>query len=209
MQIRRTANAGVLLKLDGVEILLDGVCREVKPYSATPPEEIIRLEANLPQVVAFTHNHKDHYDPVFAAKYQKQTDGIVLTADTNPSPICVNNVKITPVPSRHLGAAGKTTSHVSYVVEGSKCVWFMGDAAPLQWRNRGDLPKPDVIIAPYAYANTPASWQLTKSIGAQFIILLHLPERKLDDAGLYDSVMQITCNSKQLVILDMGEDIII
>ena len=209
MQIRRTANAGVLLKLDGVEILLDGVCREVKPYSATPPEEIIRLEANLPQVVAFTHNHKDHYDPVFAAKYQKQTDGIVLTADTNPSPICVNNVKITPVPSRHLGAAGTTTSHVSYVVEGSKCVWFMGDAAPLQWRNREDLPKPDVIIAPYAYANTPASWQLTKSIGAQFIILLHLPERNLDEAGLYDSVIQTTCNSEELIILDMGEDIII
>ena len=43
MELRRTANAGVLLKLDDVEILLDGVCQEVKPYLATPPAEKEKL----------------------------------------------------------------------------------------------------------------------------------------------------------------------
>ena len=38
MELVRTANAGILLKLDGKTILLDGVCREVKPYPATPPK---------------------------------------------------------------------------------------------------------------------------------------------------------------------------
>ena len=37
MEIRRTANAGVLLKLDGVRILLDGLCDRVEGYLPTPP----------------------------------------------------------------------------------------------------------------------------------------------------------------------------
>ena len=51
MEIRRTANAGVLLKLDGVSILMDGVCREVKPYPATPPEERALLSSCYPDVM--------------------------------------------------------------------------------------------------------------------------------------------------------------
>lgn len=204
MKIRRTANAGVLLKLDGVEILLDGVCREVKPYSATPPEEKAQLEANWPQIVAFTHHHMDHYDPDFAAQYQKQTSGVVLEPNAT-SPACVGNVKITPVASRHLGAAGKFTSHVSFVIEGSRCVWFMGDSAPLQWRKRNDLPKPDVIIAPYAYANTQPSWALTKSLGAQYVVLLHLPESEPDEAKLFDSVKAATNLPRELIIPEIGQ----
>ena len=206
MEIRRTANAGVLLKLDGVEILLDGVCREVKPYSATPPEEIAQLEAKWPDVVAFTHHHMDHYDPDFAAQYQKQTNGVVLEPK-NTNPVCVDDVTLTPVSSRHLGAAGKFTSHVSFVIEGSRCVWFMGDSAPLQWRKRNDLPKPDVIIAPYAYANTQASWELTKSLGAQYVILIHLPERELDEVNLFNSVKAATNLPKELIIPEIGETI--
>ena len=208
MKIRRTANAGVLLKLDGVEILLDGVCREVKPYSATPPEEKAQLEANWPQIVAFTHHHMDHYDPDFAAQYQKQTSGVVLEPNAT-SPACVGNVKITPVASRHLGAAGKFTSHVSFVIEGSRCVWFMGDSAPSQWRNRIDMPKPDVIIAPYAYANTHASWEMTKSLGARHVVLLHLPKRELDEVNLFTAVETVTNLPEELIIPELGETIII
>ena len=63
MKIRRTANAGVLLKLDGVTILMDGVCREVKPYPATPPEVKEELRASMPdaveQVIAEIKKHPE------------------------------------------------------------------------------------------------------------------------------------------------------
>ena len=198
MEIRRTANAGVLLKLDGVTILMDGVCREVKPYPVTPPEESEALRHCWPDVVAFTHAHKDHYDPGFAAQYQMQTSGVILGPEDLPGckatlqPQTVGAVTVTPVASRHIGAAGKTTSHMSFVVCGSRIVWFLGDSSPMQWKNRTDLPKPDVLIVPYAYCNTTSSWALTKSLGAETIILLHMPEREDDTIGLWPAVESVT-----------------
>ena len=210
MQLKRTANAGVLLKLDGVSILLDGVCREVKPYPATPPEERALLTACYPDVVAYTHAHKDHYDPVFASAYEKQTNGVVLGPAGLPGvagsmeKVSVGAVTVTPVPCRHIGAAGKDTPHAGFIVEGTKIVWFTGDSSPVQWKGRDDLPKPDVVIVPYAYANTPTSWAFTKSLQAK-VILLHMPERELDTIGLWAAVEAVTAGDPALSIPSMGQ----
>jgi L-ascorbate metabolism protein UlaG (beta-lactamase superfamily) len=213
MKIRRTANAGVLLELDGVSILMDGVCREVKPYPATPPEERDALQRSFPDVIAFTHAHKDHYDPAFAALYQKQTSGVILGPATLPGckatmeDTVVKGVYILPVSSRHIGLAGKDVEHASFIVQGSRCVWFLGDAAPMQWRGK-DLPKPDVLIVPYAYANTPSGWSLTRSLGADHVVLLHMPKREEDTIGLWDAVNAVLkCEEKQPAILSMSETI--
>ena len=210
MEIRRTANAGVLLKLDGAEILLDGVCREVKPYPATPPQIKAELSAKWPDLLAFTHNHKDHYDSVYAADYQKQTNGVVLgPADlsgvrTSAATASANSVTGTPVPSRHIGAAGKCTQHLSFVISGSRCVWFLGDASPLQWRGN-DLPKPDVLIVPYAYLTTPSAWEITKSFDAQKVILLHMPKPEEDTIGLWEAVKETVVDDPRVLIPAMGE----
>ena len=58
MKITRTANAGVLLELDGIKMLLDGVCREVTPYPATPDAIKTELSNNYPDLVAVTHCHE-------------------------------------------------------------------------------------------------------------------------------------------------------
>ena len=210
MKLRRTANAGVLLELDGVAILLDGVCREVKPYPATPPEERALLTASWPDVVAFTHGHKDHYDPVYAAEYQKQTNGVVLGPADMPGvrstmeEISIGGVTVTPVPCRHIGAAGKDTPHAGFIIRGTKCLWFTGDTAPTQWKGREDLPKPDIIIVPYAYANTEASWAYTKSLQAQ-VVLLHMPAREKDDLGLWETVQATTGTDPLLHIPAMSQ----
>ncbi len=191
MEIRRTANAGVLLKLDGVSILLDGVCREVSPYLATPPEEKKCLSACWPDVLAFTHSHKDHYDPDFAASYKMQTNGVILGPEdikASADPVTVGGVTVTPVKSRHIGKAGQTVSHYSFIITGTKCVWFLGDASPLQWRGREEFPKPDVLIVPYAYATTDTSWQITKALGAGTVILLHMPPEENDPVGLWQAM---------------------
>ena len=213
MKIRRTANAGILLELDGVTILLDGVCREVKPYPATPLEEREALQHSFPDVIAFTHAHKDHYDPAFAAAYEKQTGGVVLGPLSLPGckatmeDTVVGGVYILPVKSRHIGVAGKDVDHASFIVQGSRCLWFLGDAAPMQWRGK-DLPKPDVLVVPYAYANTPSGWSLTKSLGADHVVLLHMPKREEDTLGLWDAVTSVLENEEMKpAILSMSETI--
>ncbi len=190
MEIRRTANAGVLLRLDGVTVLLDGVCTEVLPYLATPEKERIALLESPPQAVAFTHRHTDHYDAAFVSLLQNHTAGPILgPADIQgcvQQPLTVGGVRITPVPSRHLGKTDGT-DHISYIIEGSRCVWFTGDAAPQPWLCREDLPRPDVLIAPYAYAMA-GGWSVTQQLAPKALVLLHLPERQNDVYGLWDQV---------------------
>lgn len=206
MELRRTANAGALLKLDGVTILMDGVCREVKPYPATPPEVKEELKANMPDVIAFTHAHKDHYDPGFAAEAMRQNGVIFGPAACHGSmePAAVGSVRITPVSSRHIGAAGKVTPHASFIIEGSACIWFTGDAAPSQW-SRMELPAPDVLIVPYAYCNTPSAWQSVKRMSPKAVILLHMPKREEDSIGLWVAVENTVGEDPILYIPAMNE----
>lgn len=208
MQLRRTANAGVLLELDGVTILMDGVCREVRPYPATPPEIKAALMESFPDAVAFTHSHKDHYDPAFAVAFRQQGGVILGPEDCHGSmqTQTVGAVRITPISSRHIGIAGKTTDHVSFIIEGSRCVWFAGDAAPTQWRDRKDLPKPDILIVPYAYATTPAAWAVTQSLNPKHIVMLHLPLREDDEVGLWNAIEQ-TVGQSNLVFPAINETV--
>ena len=186
LTVRRTANAGVLLELDGVRILLDGVCREVVPYPATPEHIRAMLLENPPDVMAVTHHHPDHYDPAYTAEYEKITNQKAVDPTCVGSAVQYGDVRILPVASRHIGKFD--CPHASFVIEGSHCVWFMGDASPNQWKNRTDLPKPDVIIAPFAYAATDAAWKITCSFKPKAIVLVHLPEREKDTFGLWTAV---------------------
>ena len=72
MEIQRTANAGVLLKLDGVSILLDGLADRVEGYLPTPPEIAQQLLENPPDILAFTHYHADHCSEALLLPYRKQ-----------------------------------------------------------------------------------------------------------------------------------------
>lgn len=213
MELRRTANAGVLLKMDGVSILLDGVCGEVPPYLPTPDAQRAALIACPADALAFTHDHADHFDRAFGEQFQKKNLRPVFGPESLPleavvsQPQRVGAVTVIPVPSKHLGAAGRTCSHMSFILRGSRCVWFMGDASPLQWQNRQDLPKPDMIIAPYAYASSPAGWQITKALGAKQLIVLHLPPRNHDPASLWPAVEQTVGSDRDPYVLvpEMGQ----
>ena len=208
MEFTRTANAGILLKLDGVSILLDGVCREIKPYPATPPEIKASLSENAPDLIAFTHAHKDHYDPGFAAQMLGKNRVIIGVSDCHGTmeAATVGNVTITPLQSRHIGAAGRDTQHSSFWIKGSKAILFTGDASPTQWKNI--LPeKPDILFVPYAYCITPVAWAAACALGAEKIVLLHMPEREEDTAGLWNAVEETTGMPQNLYLPEMGEKI--
>lgn len=212
MEIRRTANAGVLLKMDDATILLDGVCLGVSPYLATPPEERENLLKNLPDILISTHAHSDHFDPDFALEYQRRTGGCILCpmdvdgCVTLRKGVKIGSVEITPIPSRHIRCPEAIQQHFSYILRGTKCVWFMGDASPLQWHNVAHLPKPDVLIAPFAYASTETSWRRTKDMGAQTVVLLHLPDKDNDPYALWQAVESVTADdtSVKLITPDIG-----
>lgn len=198
MELRRTANAGFLLKLDGVMIAMDGVCLEVPPYQAAPPAERDRLMAAPPDLLAFTHHHADHFDPAFAAQFQKRTLRPILGTDqvaqtlpgcrVTEDPLCIRNVRITPVTTRHIGKFGLTTNHVSFIIEGSKCIWFAGDATPTQLGSITGFPKADILIAPYAYVTTGAALRALQAMQPKHLVLTHMPPRGCDPDGLWAAV---------------------
>lgn len=188
LTVWRTANAGVLLELDGVRILLDGVCREVVPYPVTPDRVKTALREHYPDVVAYTHRHPDHYDSAFIAEYEENTGKKAVNPTNVGFAVQFGDIRILPVASRHIGKFD--CAHASFIIEGSHCVWFMGDASPSQWKNRVDLPRPDVIIAPFAYAATDAAWKATCALGAKVVVLVHMPDREKDTAGLWTAVEQ-------------------
>ena len=208
MEIKRTGAAGVLLTCDGITILMDGVSREVKPYPATPEDLRKELLQTKLDAVLITHNHKDHYDAAFVSKYVQNTAGPVI----GPADIQIRQIgslMVQPVKSRHIGK-DEDIAHRSFIISGSKCIWFTGDSSPLQWQGRGDLPKPDILIAPYAYA-IGTGWKITKELAPETIVLLHLPERSNDPYGLWNAVEQTTGADTypQIHIPQMGETVIL
>ena len=158
MEIKRTANSGVLLKLENASILLDGVCREVFPYLCTPSSLQEELLLAKPDVVAFTHHHKDHFDLVFSLKYSekygRKVMGTEQMAQLYPDTVsfrqCITgeNWKLSAFQTRHIGKGGLTTDHLSYIVEADRCIWFMGDASPSELKLLAGFPKPDVLLIP-------------------------------------------------------------
>ena len=209
MEIQRTANAGVLLKMDGVSVLLDGLCDGIDVYLPTPPVIADSMLADMPDVLAFTHNHPDHYSEALLLPYRKQNLRPILGPEYLPvEGVRIGEITITPIPSRHIGKAEQGLVHNSFVLQGSKCVWFMGDAAPLQWKDCKDLPKPDVLIGPFAYANTKSAWQISCCL-ADKVVLLHLPERNNDPYGLWQSVETATAGASNLYIPQIGETIVL
>ena len=203
LTLTRTANAGVLLEMDGKRILLDGVCKPLAPYLGTPNALRESLTRDMPDVLAFTHEHPDHYDPSYAKLYKETTLRPVYGPESLPFYEVENGIRMTLVETRHIGKAD--VAHVSYVLEGSACVWFMGDASPLVLKKMQDLPRPDVLILPFAYAVTPSAWKYVKDTGAWKIVLVHMPKREEDKDGIWNLVEDTTRGDEALFIPEIQE----
>ena len=202
MKIKRTANAGVLVETDGIRFLFDGVSKKILNYEETPQSIKDELCAQFPDVIMYTHYHDDHYDKEFSLFYTQKT----LRSVYGPEfALCgkMGNVKIKGVPTRHIGKAD--IAHVSYVLQGEKCLWFMGDASPLDAKTIKE-PKPDILIVPYAYVTTKSSWEIAKSLGAKHIILVHMPPKYNDEHMLWRA-MEETVENEKILIPEIGEEI--
>ena len=206
MEIQRTANAGVLLKLDGVSILLDGLCDRVEGYLPTPAHIAQQLLDSPPDLLAFTHCHSDHCSQTLLLPYTKDKHRPILGPVSLPAQqVRVGKVAVTAVETRHLGKTEPGLIHQSFVMEGSKCVWFMGDASPASLKKFENFPRPDVLIAPYAYANTPSAWAQTMAQKPETVVIVHLPEREQDILGLRQQVEETAGGFAGLWLPEIGE----
>lgn len=182
MEFLRTANAGGLLKMDDISILLDGVCDKVEPYAVTPKAILDELSNNYPDAVGFTHRHPDHFLNGFVCAYENKTGRkALISADTS---VTVGSVMLRSFLSRHLGRVEEGLAHSSFLLKGSKTVLFSGDAAPLALK---DI-QANVLIAPFAYANSPSGIKAVLSAGVRDLILVHMPSVDPDPYGIWDSV---------------------
>ncbi len=190
--------------MDGHSVLLDGVCKAHGGYQGTPEDLYLKLTEDLPDVVAFTHDHLDHFDEGFAKQYEQKTGRAVLDWNCKSS-VTLGQLKITAVLIRHLGKSD--SSHVSFILEGTSCIWFAGDGTPNELCRLEGFPKPDVLIVPYAYASTRSSFSKIVALGAHSIVIVHLPDREEDPYGLYDAVEKTTkgCTIPNILIPDIGE----
>ena len=160
MRWTRTANAGGLLETDdGRRILLDGVCRALNGYEGTPPALLERLLETKLDLIAFTHSHPDHFLAPFIQDYLRRWPGTVVAGPADvaraaaPYPVTekivdLGGIRFFSVPTRHIGATARHTPHLSFVLQtGSTCLWFTGDAAPVQSPPLPPLPRADVLLA--------------------------------------------------------------
>lgn len=201
MIIKRTANAGVLIKTENISILLDGVCEELLPYEETPYDIKEELKLAPPHIIAFSHRHKDHYSREFV----KKVNIPVITPESEKKDF--SEYGFYSVETRHIGK--NDVEHQSFVFEGEKCVWFMGDASPVFLEKMKEFKKPDVLIVPYAYAITKSAWDRTLGLGAEKIILLHMPKREMDEMKLWKMVESVTEESENLIIPKLKEEIVL
>ena len=206
MELQRTCNAGILLKMDGASILLDGLCEGLGGYLPTPECLAESLLETPPDLLAFTHSHPDHCSRALLLPYKIQKLRPIFGPESLPErKVRVGEVTVTAVETRHLGKTEPDLSHHSFVIEGSRCIWFMGDASPMQMKKLSAFPKPDVLIVPYAYANTPSAWELTKTVCSGTVVLLHLPEKEKDISGLWRQVKEVTDGESCLWTPEIGE----
>ena len=190
--------------MDGVKILFDGVSKALYPYNGTPDEIRRELEGDLPDILAFTHMHDDHYDASFTEHYKKMTKRAVYSPE-NVYSVETNAIKLEMIETRHIGKSD--VPHVSYFLEGSKCVWFMGDASPTALKKFENMKKPDVLIAPYSFANTSLGWQVANETGAEKIVILHLPDKANDEYDIWNMVFETAGNDMRLIIPNIGQTI--
>lgn len=203
MRIKLTANAGVLIEMDGICILLDGVCEKTEYYFGTPDEIKRELSEDFPDAVGFTHKHSDHFDESYANLYKLSTLRPILGSEC--SALKVGNVSLSAVKTRHLGKP--KDEHFSFIIEGGSRIFFMGDASPSELSKLSEFGKPDVLIVPFAYLNTEAALKLTKQTGADEIILVHMPDRNRDPYKLWDAVENTNKHEKIRYFTKIGDTI--
>lgn len=197
MRLVRVSNAGLWVESLGLRFLLDGMHGAAEgPYCGMDPAWEAYLFGSAPaaDVLAFTHSHPDHFDPLRTARYlvaHPQTlvyagpdvlaalveQGVAqsrLISWEGPGPL-----GLSAFPTRHIGPKHRDLPHSSLVLQGEKTLLFTGDASPVAASfSAPQAPeRPDILAAPFSFllGNAP-SRVLEGTIRPGVFCILHLPQ---------------------------------
>ena len=187
LRITKTCNAGVLIEYGSARALFDGVCGEVPPYAGTPAHIRRELSEDIPDIVAFTHTHPDHWDGSFARAAFIGGRCAVLMPGGQSTASCGDLMKVSAVRTRHLGKPD--FPHVSYLLSiQDRTVWIAGDASPDSLVSSMGPVRPDIAVVPYSYLLTVSAAEKISAAGAKTVIVVHMPAEGPETAELTDSV---------------------
>ena len=177
----------MLVEYGSARALFDGVCGEVPPYAGTPAHIRRELSEDLPDIVAFTHTHPDHWDGSFARAAFISGRCAVLMPGGQAAASCADFMNVSAVRTRHLGKPDYP--HVSYLLSvQEKTVWIAGDASPDSLAPAMGPGRPYIAVVPYSYLLTSSSAEKISSAGAETVIVVHMPAAGPETEELIDSV---------------------
>ena len=190
----RTANAGGILELDGVRLLLDGVSLPCLNYQVTPPSLEEALRATDLDAMLFTHSHADHFSSAFVEAWGRRRGrnlplaGPADVAAALPGwaveegPLWVGAVSVLPVVCRHMGLQYRSDPHRAYCISGTARCLFLGDASPSEFL----VPREPVqiLFAPYPYASSRGGWRAVQALDPEVLVVTHLPAAEEDPEGI-------------------------
>jgi L-ascorbate metabolism protein UlaG (beta-lactamase superfamily) len=214
-----TANAGVMITIDGKKLLIDALNSSVHPlYKRTPEDIAEKLINGIPPydsitAVLITHSHLDHFDEKKVAELLDKSPDTVVVSTSEVISIIREQLKvkddsrlislspnrqestrlelqgigITAFALTHEGNIDNNIDNLAFLIEGSKNILHLGDAAPIR-ENYVTLELPqlelDLLIANFPYISLPAGRNIiSEYIKPKKIAIVHLPHEEEDRFG--------------------------
>ena len=99
IEVTYIANEGVLITTDSHKVLIDSLFDNPNPNYRAPSEDMLaRMQSRTApfddvDLVLVTHNHPDHFSPLFAARFMENNPDVLLIAAKDAVTTMKDNVK--------------------------------------------------------------------------------------------------------------------
>ena len=196
---------GVLIKGISNSVLIDGLHKKYKEEYLFPSPELVQhiTEDLQPDILLFTHHHKDHYSSNLVKQFLEKNDGstvfgpeqvtetlkeyedrtiTISTKDYTKQSIHLKDIRITALKVDHAGIKAQTIQNVGYIIYlDNKIILHLGDTGWMEDKNLFSKLKLkeeniDIAILPYwMLLDTKAPEYIANHIDPKIVIANHIP----------------------------------
>ena len=203
-KVTLTANAGVIVNLDGTSILIDALhntfAAEFSSLSEERSNQVLTLcDLTPPTAILISHAHPDHYSASLIDEATlRYPDACVIFPERDfsgkTSMWKLGNITVTSVPLLHRRAPEyPPADNFSFIIRhDNKTLFFPGDAEPTsdEMKVLVSTFHPDVAFLPFIWATLPSCRNVLAALNPKNAVLLHLPFPELDTFGYNKATIQ-------------------